>query len=409
KTQFDPPVRVSFSAKNKSRIVRVRVGLIKPDGGKLVELFVDKTQKEVRQNETTGSPGSELYDVDDEGFRSINFSRTPRLLSTDEEIFWSFNTFSFMSQFMKTALALLSKGNLIHGIANKVSADYFSTSLSLGSVYLLRQFVSPPSVGSYRPCTTPISITLTPSVSFEDVTEDNTNFCRESFEIFQFENLKGHADLQQFLAVDYDRTKYGVTAQQKLILKNTRDLFLEIKLFGDFATILDHSEIMEQNSYSPVVIALGGMSISQFRGSLSLINSSATRIVVNPAIPEAVELTCRFASTPRKISLLPIKYDSPQKAHAHLEASKRTIQQLMDMRASNSSDVSFVLHPCRCFKIRFAVSDETALAHFLLLGKTAENIIPATADDLFRNFPRLDDCLPPELELFLMKEFTFDV
>ncbi|CAN1768050.1 hypothetical protein LINPERHAP1_LOCUS10500 [Linum perenne] len=193
------------------------------------------------------------------------------------------------------------------------------------------------------------------------------------------------------------------------LLASYRDLFLEIKLFGDFATILDHSEIMEQNSYSPVVIALGGMSISQFRGSLSLINSSATRIVVNPAIPEAVELTCRFASTPRKISLLPIKYDSPQKAHAHLEASKRTIQQLMDMRASNSSDVSFVLHPCRCFKIRFAVSDETALAHFLLLGKTAENIIPATADDLFRNFPRLDDCLPPELELFLMKEFTFDV
>ncbi|CAN1130747.1 hypothetical protein LINPERHAP2_LOCUS6000 [Linum perenne] len=358
-----------------------------------------------------------------------------------------------MSQFMKTALALLSKGNLIHGIANKVSADYFSTSLSLGSVYLLRQFVSPPSVGSYRPCTTPISITLTPSVSFEDVTEDNTNFCRESFEIFQFENLKGHADLQQFLAVDYDRTKYGVTAQQKLILKNTRDLFLEIKLFGDFATILDHSEIMEQNSYSPVVIALGGMSISQFRGSLSLINSSATRIVVNPAIPEAVELTCRFASTPRKISLLPIKYDSPQKAHAHLEASKRTIQQLMDMRASNSSDQTkyrchasvvsidtssrWVYLGCsecycsvticepdfwcathdrippsetkHCFKIRFAVSDETALAHFLLLGKTAENIIPATADDLFRNFPRLDDCLPPELELFLMKEFTFDV
>ncbi|CAN1269004.1 hypothetical protein LINPERPRIM_LOCUS13408 [Linum perenne] len=237
------------------------------------------------------------------------------------------------------------------------------------------------------------------------------------------------------------------------LLASYRDLFLEIKLFGDFATILDHSEIMEQNSYSPVVIALGGMSISQFRGSLSLINSSATRIVVNPAIPEAVELTCRFASTPRKISLLPIKYDSPQKAHAHLEASKRTIQQLMDMRASNSSDQTkyrchasvvsidtssrWVYLGCsecycsvticepdfwcathdrippsetkHCFKIRFAVSDETALAHFLLLGKTAENIIPATADDLFRNFPRLDDCLPPELELFLMKEFTFDV
>jgi len=198
---------------------------------------------------------------------------------------------------------------------------------------------------------------------------------------------------------------------------------------------------------------LGGMSISQFRGSLSIINSSATRIVVNPAIPEAVELTCRFASTPRKISLLPIKYDSPQKAHAHLEASKRTIQQLLDMRASNSSDQTkyrchasvvsidtssrWVYLGCsecycsvtlcepdfwcathdrippsetkHCFKIRFVVSDETASAHFLLLGKTAENIIPATADDLFRNFPRLDDCLPPELELFLGKEFTFDV
>ncbi|CAN0857222.1 ATP sulfurylase 1, chloroplastic [Linum grandiflorum] len=63
-TQLAPPVKVSFLAKNRSRVIRVSAGLIDPDGGKLVELFVDKTQKDVRRNEAAALPKVKLTSID---------------------------------------------------------------------------------------------------------------------------------------------------------------------------------------------------------------------------------------------------------------------------------------------------------------------------------------------------------
>ncbi|CAI0465714.1 unnamed protein product [Linum tenue] len=63
-THFAPPLKVSFLANPRSRAVRVRAGLIDPDGGKLVDLFVDKTQRDVWRREAVALPKVKLTSID---------------------------------------------------------------------------------------------------------------------------------------------------------------------------------------------------------------------------------------------------------------------------------------------------------------------------------------------------------
>lgn len=68
KTHFVPSVKIiQFPQKSTSRSrirIRVSCGLIEPDGGKLVELFVDKSQKEAKTREALSLPSIRISKID---------------------------------------------------------------------------------------------------------------------------------------------------------------------------------------------------------------------------------------------------------------------------------------------------------------------------------------------------------
>nr|AIW52604.1 sulfate adenylyltransferase [Hevea brasiliensis] len=64
-TRFVLPLTLSCTPKlQQKRVVRIRAGLIEPDGGKLVELFVDKSQKDVKRREAISLPKIKLTKID---------------------------------------------------------------------------------------------------------------------------------------------------------------------------------------------------------------------------------------------------------------------------------------------------------------------------------------------------------
>ena len=63
-TQFAPPRNVSFKPRVQLKRVRIQAGLIDPDGGKLVELLVEKTQKDVKKKEASLLPKIKLSKID---------------------------------------------------------------------------------------------------------------------------------------------------------------------------------------------------------------------------------------------------------------------------------------------------------------------------------------------------------
>lgn len=67
KTQFVQPFNLSLSPRVSSRArprTRVSCALIQPDGGRLVELFVEESEREVKKNQALGLPQIKLSKID---------------------------------------------------------------------------------------------------------------------------------------------------------------------------------------------------------------------------------------------------------------------------------------------------------------------------------------------------------
>jgi 3'-phosphoadenosine 5'-phosphosulfate synthase len=63
-TRFSPTLKLSFAPKIQWKRVRIQSGLIDPDGGKLVELFVEKSQKDAKKKEAISLPKVKLTMID---------------------------------------------------------------------------------------------------------------------------------------------------------------------------------------------------------------------------------------------------------------------------------------------------------------------------------------------------------
>lgn len=63
-TQFVPSITLAVKPKRTHLKLRVSSGLIEPDGGKLVELVVEKSQRDVKKREAQSLPRIKLSKID---------------------------------------------------------------------------------------------------------------------------------------------------------------------------------------------------------------------------------------------------------------------------------------------------------------------------------------------------------
>lgn len=64
KTRFIPPAKLPISLLKPPKRTRISCGLIDPDGGKLVSLFVDSSQKELKKRQALSLPRIGLTRID---------------------------------------------------------------------------------------------------------------------------------------------------------------------------------------------------------------------------------------------------------------------------------------------------------------------------------------------------------
>ncbi|CAN1783364.1 hypothetical protein LINPERHAP1_LOCUS16262 [Linum perenne] len=62
-----------------------------------------------------------------------------------------------------------------------------------------------------------------------------------------------------------------------------------------------------------------------------------------------------------------------------------------------------------CYRIKLTVEDHSGLANFILLGRSADQILPITAAQLARAYPNEDGTFPPPIEALLQATATFEV
>ncbi|CAN1797454.1 Replication protein A 70 kDa DNA-binding subunit E [Linum perenne] len=244
-----------------------------------------------------------------------------------------------------------------------------------------------------------------------------------------------------------------IMAVQEVVLVNKRGLTFPVTLWADFTRILDAPALMARDRTSPVIISLGALRVATFNGVLSGYSTAATRVVVDPLNGIADSLRTSFESSAGTLKCIPALFETAEQKATDVLHSFRTVLELNELYAISADvetryrckaiivDIDTIQHwhyrGCKecyrsvainddkywcavhhdltemdthaCYRIKLMVEDHSGLANFILLGRSADLILPITAAQLARAYPNEDGTLPPPIEALLQATATFEV
>ncbi|CAN1254537.1 Replication protein A 70 kDa DNA-binding subunit B [Linum perenne] len=346
------------------------------------------------------------------------------------------------SFFAYSTLWMDQTGARIEGTAAPVHADSLASQLQLRRVYDVAGFSLTYPRRSHRATSYPRYIQLTPTTAFVEVSDPGDTFVQDSFDFVPFDQLVSRLAPFAYLSdvvgrlvsisePDHLSTVKGFAKKQAIVLSNDSGDHLSVTLWGSFCTLLVPDDLMVASLSGPVIIAFGGMLVTSFRGQVSVASSSATRISVAPPVDHALALAVNDSSVTR-FDVLQARFPDPASLEEHENRYRcKAVVQSIDgedrwcylacklcTRVVTPVDGKFWCDrhelldggdTTHCYKIHLRVSDATAEATFILLGYSADAIMPINAAELRRAFPYDGPDFPPQIEMFRNLELTFEL
>ncbi|CAN0837906.1 hypothetical protein LINGRAHAP2_LOCUS1921 [Linum grandiflorum] len=321
-----------------------------------------------------------------------------------------------------------SEGTRIQGDSVRAFAPYLEQHLLVGSVYGITGFKLQPPRPSYRSCKFPQWLGLGPAANFELLPpEDAIAFKPESYEFVPFAEFPGRLPPCAYLT----------------------------DFLGKVIGIGKPNHVPRGSGVAPVqtVIVIDARFALCYIGKTTASSSLASRVLPNLCHPAAETLRLHFTGQERSIKYIVPKFDTPEKLKKHMQDSYRTIRELNDMyvaggdsdtcyrcsaeivgfqqqqpwfyRACPDCSTAVVSHGtnfwCKNhdivlsaavtyrYRLKFNVSDATSATTFVLLGYTADRIMPISASELALAYPADYGPLPPTLQLMVGQKLIFGV
>ncbi|CAN1172161.1 Replication protein A 70 kDa DNA-binding subunit B, partial [Linum perenne] len=369
-------------------------------------------------------------------------------------------------------------------------AEVVAAKISPGKLYNITNF----GVGSPRKTLRATESThmliLTVTTEFEEATEE-ADFVLQAFGFVEFEDLSDRGPTSGFLADIICRpvrirkpghiaTINGFALMQKIFAVNERNVELTITLWGEFCSLLNLEDIKNRDKEAAVILAFGGLFISEFAGLNSSLQCTSP---LNDDYPRPHGYLCMlFGQSRGSIEIEIADFPTSASLSDHIRDSHKTVLELnglagdppLHVNALESicflsltlllhylvgynSDVTLQNPRFRCrayirrvnidrpwayraciachkavtpmgndfscykhdlipaektrhfYKIQLEVYDDSGESTFVLLGSSADSVMPVSASDLCRSFP-LDSCvLPPDIKNLEGLHLTFEV
>ncbi|CAN1225240.1 Replication protein A 70 kDa DNA-binding subunit B [Linum perenne] len=311
------------------------------------------------------------------------------------------------------------EGTVVEGNSHRGHIDILGPRLSDGSVYKVTGYGLQMPRKPYRAASYDRMLTLSPVTSFKLISSPSPTFAVNAFEFIQFGLLHTHV-IGRAISVsrrNHIDVTHGMAKAQVVVLVDAQSVEFSVTLWEDFSLILDPVALAEADLRKPVVIGFAGLMVSGFNSVVFGRSSAGTRIVVNPPVRETKTLQKKYQKTKGSLKCVDVPFDTPEKRSQHVADSYRTVSQLLAL-LSNPSDLDakyrclvtvvdfdmsqpWFYRGCSscyravapnqerfCYKIKMRASDDTGTATFVLLGRTADYVMPVSAADLaFDNQP----------------------
>ncbi|CAN1818088.1 Replication protein A 70 kDa DNA-binding subunit B, partial [Linum perenne] len=358
-----------------------------------------------------------------------------------------------------------AKGTTVQGDSHKNFTSLLQSRISVGSVYKITGFGLRPPRKNFRTSLFRHCLDLTPTTQFLLQQPTTPPFCVDSLQYFEFEDFNGRVHppfpyLTDFVGKivsagepNYVQRPGSVACVQNLTITNERGVEVVVSLWGDLAQVVDANALTIAGASNSGVIAFAAFRVTQFSGKVGATSCSASRVCLHPSDSRSDQLRSFFSTTPRPVTYVPPKFSTPEKLQTHVRESYRTIHGLLALYESGADSETryrcsavikgfethspWFYHACpNCYKsvapnhanfwcpvheaiqasdvqyryrLKLIVSDNTAEATFVLLGMTAERIMPIPAAVLVRAYPNDYGRFPPAIDFLVDQNVEFEV
>ncbi|CAN1345120.1 Replication protein A 70 kDa DNA-binding subunit B, partial [Linum perenne] len=357
------------------------------------------------------------------------------------------------------------EGTTVQGESHKNFIVILQSRIEVGSAYKITGFGLRPPRKSFRTSTFPHCLNLTPTTQFHLQPPTTPPFCVDSLGYIEFEELSAQVHLPSAYLTDFVGKVIGggqpnhvhrptfVASVQNLIVTNERGYEVKVSLWADLSRVVDATVFALEDESNPLIIAFGAFRITSFSGQIEARSSTASRISLRPTDHRSEQLRAFFIASPRAINYVPPKFDTPEKLQHHVRESYRSLQDLVDLYAAGGDSEpryrctalikNFENHTkwwyqaCpHCFKavapnhdnfwctvhesvlatdvqnkyrLKLIVSDSTTEESFILLGMTAEKLLPISVTELVCAYPHDFGSFPPAIKFMIGQRVEFEV
>ncbi|CAN0922372.1 Replication protein A 70 kDa DNA-binding subunit E [Linum grandiflorum] len=358
-----------------------------------------------------------------------------------------------------------SEGIRIQGDTLRNFAALIQKRIAVGSVYKISSFCLRQPRAAYRTCRFPHWLSFTAATKFELMPMSAGPMPDEVLEYVRLakfpSRLPPSAYLTDFVGKlivvghpNYVDQPGGPAPVQNLTVADASGVEVDVSLWSDLSSVIDADAVVLDDASNPAIVAFAGFRVHLYRDFVMTASSTlASRVFPDPTDTTAEELRTNFRLNVRPITCVPPKFASPEKLKDHVQASIRTVEELLTMYVAggdagpayrcDATIVGFDRDKHWCYKacpscsrtvlpngydfwcsdhetvlsadvihryrLKLSVQDHTTRTTFVLLGITAEKILPISAADLSRAYPDENGPIPPPLQLLIGQQATFEV
>ncbi|CAN1242023.1 hypothetical protein LINPERPRIM_LOCUS5197, partial [Linum perenne] len=198
-----------------------------------------------------------------------------------------------------------------------------------------------------------------------------------------------------------------VAPVQKVTIIDASGLEVVVSLWSEFSAILDAASIVLDDKTNPFIVALGSFRIGTFGEKLKQHVQDSFRTL------QELEAMYVAGSDPEpRYRCVATIIGCDRHQHWCYRACPQCSCSLAANGASywcSKHDTISAEDVVYRYRLKLYVSDPTTQSTFILLGLTADRIMPISATELARAYPDEHDDLPPPIKFLLKQTVTFEV
>ncbi|XP_050205783.2 replication protein A 70 kDa DNA-binding subunit A-like [Mercurialis annua] len=249
-------------------------------------------------------------------------------------------------------LLIDEKGTTIQGTVGKNIADKFRPLLSQGNICCISGFIVMPAQNNYKISDHAFRIKLLPNATIKLIDDVSLSIPFDKFNLLTFDELKDRIGKIDYLCdaigqlvtmenIQQIRISNRIKNKRTVFIQDSRNEKIEVTLWEKTAMDFPEEQIIASAEQEPVIVVFAAMTVKSFNDATILSGTSATKLYINPELPEIVAFLQSLPNPPAQFSSVVHNSLPPLDPESEKNTNRKTIAELLDLDIHTDKDEKF--------------------------------------------------------------------